>query len=115
MSHTWISGEQLQDEVYVVLWLFLWTPFTLPLTISIYHVIHGSLCAIHINTNQSQSYTWCHKWDDYSFAKDSQFPFTKSEEWGKWKSWFRLASGLEAEECQVSTLLYCVGEESWDK
>ena len=47
------------------------------------------------------------------------FQFSKSEEWRKWKSrfeQFHLASRfLEAsEECQVSSLLYCMGEEAAD-
>ena len=47
------------------------------------------------------------------------FDFTKSEEWTRWK-WrfeqFRVASGLaeEDKDCQVSTLLYCMGEEAGD-
>ena len=48
-----------------------------------------------------------------------EFPFNKPEEWGKWKARFqqyRLASGLsnKAAKCQVSTLLYCMGEEAED-
>ena len=46
-----------------------------------------------------------------------EFPFHKPEEWGKWKARFqnyRVASGLgeKSQECQVSTLLYCMGEEA---
>ena len=48
-----------------------------------------------------------------------EFPFNKPEEWVKWKVRFqqyRLASGLESKsaECQVSTLLYCMGEGAED-
>ena len=43
--------------------------------------------------------------------------FVNSEEWPKWKGWFeqyRQASNLidKGEECQVSTLLYCLGEDT---
>ncbi|XP_065891581.1 uncharacterized protein [Dysidea avara] len=45
------------------------------------------------------------------------FSFGNSEEWPKWKRRFeqyRQASGLveKGEECQVSTLLYCLGEDA---
>ena len=45
------------------------------------------------------------------------FPFNSPDEWPKWKRHFeqyRIASGLdkEGEVCQVSTLLYCLGEEA---
>ena len=45
------------------------------------------------------------------------FNFSNPEDWPKWKRWFeqfRIASGLaqEDEKRQVSTLLYCLGEES---
>ena len=47
------------------------------------------------------------------------FHFSKPEEWKKWKSrfeQFRLASGLSkaSEERQVSSLLYCMGEDAAD-
>ena len=47
------------------------------------------------------------------------FQFSKPEEWRKWKSrfeQFRLASGLSeaSEERQVSSLLYCMGEDAAD-
>ena len=47
------------------------------------------------------------------------FPFNSPDEWPKWKRRFeqyRIASGLakEDDECQVSTLLYCLGEEADD-
>ena len=47
------------------------------------------------------------------------FPFNSPDEWPKWKKRFeqyRIASGLakEDDECQVSTLLYCLGEEADD-
>ena len=45
----------------------------------------------------------------------SSFPFETPDEWPKWKKrfeQFRLASGLSSEDetRQVSTLLYCMGE-----
>ena len=45
------------------------------------------------------------------------FPFNSPDEWPKWKKRFeqyRIASGLakEDDERQVSTLLYCLGEEA---
>ena len=47
----------------------------------------------------------------------TSFLFTKVEKWPKWKRRFeqyRLASGLveKDEQRQVSTLLYCLGEEA---
>ena len=47
------------------------------------------------------------------------FQFSKPEEWRKWKSCFeqfQLASGLSeaSEECQVSSLIYCMGEDAED-
>ena len=47
------------------------------------------------------------------------FPFNSPDEWPKWKKHFeqyRIASGLakEDDERQVSTLLYCLGEEADD-
>ena len=47
------------------------------------------------------------------------FPFNSPDEWSKWKRRFeqyRIASGLakEDDEHQVSTLLYCLGEEADD-
>ena len=47
------------------------------------------------------------------------FPFNSPDEWPKWKKRFeqyRVASGLdkEGEERQVSTMLYCLGEEADD-
>jgi len=49
----------------------------------------------------------------------AMFCFKKTEEWPKWKRHFeqyRLASGLSvtSEERQVSTLLYCLGEDAED-
>ena len=49
----------------------------------------------------------------------ASFPFSRPDEWPQWK-WqfeqFRLASGLSAEEDvrQISTLLYCMGDEAED-
>jgi len=47
------------------------------------------------------------------------FPFNPSDEWPKWKRRFKqycVASGLakKDEKRQVSTLLYCLGEEADD-
>ena len=47
------------------------------------------------------------------------FPFNSPDEWPKWKRSFeqyRIVSGLakEDDERQVSTLLYCLGEEADD-
>ena len=47
------------------------------------------------------------------------FCFKKTKEWPKWKHHFeqyRVASGLveKDEICQVSTLLYCLGEDTKD-
>ena len=42
------------------------------------------------------------------------FDFRKPDEWPRWFRQFRVASGLatDSEEKQVSTLLYCLGEEA---
>ena len=45
------------------------------------------------------------------------FNFSKPEEWQQWKTCFeqfRLVSGLSAEskKCQVSSLMYCMGEDA---
>ena len=53
------------------------------------------------------------------FQPPDPFNFRKPDEWPKWKrrfKQFRSASGLESESkpCQVSTLLYCLGEEADD-
>ena len=47
------------------------------------------------------------------------FDFKKPEEWPRWKKrfeQFRIASGLgeESDQRQISTLLYCLGEEADD-
>jgi len=52
-----------------------------------------------------------------SLRPPASFNFRKPEEWKKWKSRFEqycLASGLskESAERQVSTLLYCMGEDA---
>ena len=49
----------------------------------------------------------------------ASFPFSRPDKWQHWKQrfeQFRLASGLLAEEdpCQVSALLYCIGDEAED-
>lgn len=53
------------------------------------------------------------------FQPPNPFNFHKPDEWAKWKrqyEQFRMASGLanEGETRQVSTLLYCMGEEAED-
>ena len=68
--------------------------------------------------------TWCQKWDEmatYSapFQPPLPFRFDCPDEWPKWRRWFEqfcVASGLskEDEEHQVSTLLYCLGEDADD-
>ncbi len=50
----------------------------------------------------------------HGYAKGVSFP-----KWGKWKGRFRqyrVASGLSEKtaQCQISTLLYCMGEEAED-
>ena len=52
-----------------------------------------------------------------SLRTPALFNFRKPEEWKKWRSRFeqyRLASGLskESAERQVSSLLYCMGEDA---
>ena len=52
-----------------------------------------------------------------SFTPPQPFDFKKPDEWEKWKKRFELflsASGLDKEEetRKVSTLMYCLGEDS---
>ena len=54
-----------------------------------------------------------------SLSPPAAFPFDTPDVWPKWRRRFeqyRVASGLskESEERQVSTLLYCLGEEAED-
>ena len=54
-----------------------------------------------------------------SLRPPAAFPFEIPDVWPKWRRRFeqyQVASGLskESEECQVSTLLYCLGEEAED-
>ena len=49
----------------------------------------------------------------------AKFNFSNPDEWPKWRrpfEQFRIASGMasESEERQISTLLYCLGEEAED-
>ena len=53
----------------------------------------------------------------FQLQPPAPFNFNQPEEWPRWKSrfeQFRLASGLSAaeDEQQVSTLLYCLGEQA---
>ena len=68
---------------------------------------------------------WCQKWDKMaagyqaSLQPPQPFRFDTPDEWPKWRhrfEQFRMATGLskEDEERQVSTLLYCLGEEADD-
>ena len=55
-----------------------------------------------------------------SLSVPAAFPFNTPDHWPKWKRRFQqyhLVSGLsrESEECQVNTLLYCLGEEAKDR
>ena len=45
-----------------------------------------------------------------------QFNFSNPDDWPRWKKRFQQASGLSAEsqKRQVSTLLYCLGEDADD-
>lgn len=57
--------------------------------------------------------------DHFQVPPPPSFNFTKPEEWPKWIKRFerfRIASGLElqAEENQVNTLIYTMGEEVED-
>ena len=72
--------------------------------------------------NKSLNATWCQKWDMAYPASVLQTPapflFNLPDEWLKWKKCFEqycIATGLAKEdECQVSTLLYFLGEEAND-
>ena len=53
------------------------------------------------------------------FQPPESFNFRKPDEWPRWRKrfeQFRIASGLaeEAEERQVNTLLYCLGDDAED-
>ena len=82
-----------------------------------------SCCSLLLINNNPLNATWCQKWDMAYLASVLQtpapFPFNSPDEWPKWKRRFeqyRIASGLakEDDERQVSTLLYCLGEEADD-
>ena len=75
----------------------------------------------------SNNATWCQKWLDRSeqpmasvpLQPPAKFNFSNPDEWPKWRrrfEQFRIASGMagESEERQISTLLYCLGEEAED-
>ena len=53
----------------------------------------------------------------FNLRPPEAFDFKNPDDWPRWKRRFeqlRVASGLtdDSEECQVSTLLYCLGEEA---
>ena len=66
--------------------------------------------------------TWCQKWDamaTLTLQPPALFDFSKPDDWPKWIKRFeqyRVASGLskDSETRQVSTLLYCLGDEAED-
>ena len=70
--------------------------------------------------------TWLNEGDrtrvnrvEWVWTFSAPFTFNSPDEWPKWKRCFEqywVASGLDKEddECQVSTLLYCLGEEAND-
>ena len=66
--------------------------------------------------------TWCQKWDvmaTLTLQPPAPFDFSKPDDWPKWIKRFeqyRVASGLskDSETRQVSTLLYCLGDEAED-
>ena len=65
--------------------------------------------------------TWCQKWDMAYSALQAPAPslFNSPDKWPKWKRYFEqyrvaLDLGNEDDEHQVSTLLYCLGEETDD-
>ena len=76
-----------------------------------------------------QHVTWCQKWQAEMIAPRSTynvslqppppFNFSSPDEWPKWRRRFEqfcVAFGLhkEDEETQVSTLLYCLGDDAGD-
>ena len=66
--------------------------------------------------------TWCQKWDamaTLTLQPPAPFDFSKPDDWPKWIKRFeqyRVVSGLskDSETRQVSTLLYCLGDEAED-
>ena len=67
----------------------------------------------------SEVLSWTMASNNALLSVPASFPFDTPDHWPKWKCHFqqyRLVSGLswESEECQVNTLLYCLGEEAKD-
>ena len=66
--------------------------------------------------------TWCQKWDaiaTLTLQPPALFDFSKLDDWPKWIKRFEqycVASGFskDSETRQVSTLLYCLGDEAED-
>ena len=85
-------------------------------------------CVIESIVNRAHV-TWCQKWPaemtapystyNISLQPPPPFNFSSLDEWPKWRRHFEkfhVASGLckEDEETQVSTLLYCLGDDADD-
>jgi len=94
------------------IWLFNYCNY------NVWCVLFGRHSWSHVHAGYA---TWCQKssptmtMHDESYAANHFF----LQEWPKWKCWFeqyRQAAGLasESEERQVSTLLYCLGEDAED-
>ena len=86
-------------------------------------VIHTWCYYVLMNPNN----TWCQKWfyieqevmATLNINPPKQFNFNNPDDWPWWKKWlqhFCDASGLSlaTEKCQISTILYCLGEEADD-
>ena len=78
-------------------------------------------CLLLQSLPETQSYiTWCQKWlamATLTLQPPVPFNFAKSDEWPKWIKRFEqyhVASGFskDTDTRQVSTLLYCLGEEA---
>ena len=71
-------------------------------------ILHGDSCGTCLRTTAA-----------LQLKVPEPFDFKKPEEWPRWKKMFeqyRIASGLgeESDQRQISTLLYCLGEEADD-
>ena len=81
------------------------------------HILYGVLWLEYYYCSRDQPHRTPHGVRTMNLQPPTPFSFGKSEEWLKWKCRFEQnceASGLaeKGEQRQVSTLLYCLGEEA---
>ena len=87
--------------------------------VAVYVVLYGVVWLEYYYCSRDQLRRTPHGVRTMNLQPPTPFSFGKSEEWPKWKRRFeqyREAFGLaeKGEQRQVSTLLYCLGEEAED-